>query len=311
MKLGLVFSGQGSQYKGMGIDLLTLDQHIYQQHVSNILGYDILKILKSENDELNQTLFTQPAILFHSILGYHLFKKLDVMPDGVLGFSLGEYSALYASGIFTFEDIFDIIKKRAFLMEEASLKYEGKMAAVLNADMDILKAAIHQAKVKGIIDIANYNSKTQQVISGEKIAVDEAISILKDKGVRRVIELSVSGGFHTALMSEAGEKLYQYIKDFKINPPLIPIYLNSTSYPLIFENLFLEMKNQIQSSVYFEQSILHMVDDGFTHFIEIGPGKVLSGLIKKINPDLEVINLENYNDLILVEGWLYEHGFKK
>jgi [acyl-carrier-protein] S-malonyltransferase len=313
MKLGLVFSGQGSQYQGMAIDLIESNPEFYGliNQANEILGYDILKILRGENQELSQTLYVQPAILMHSILAFSAFKKLNVRPSGVLGFSLGEYSALYASDVFCLIDIIGLIKKRAELMQEATIKYPGKMAAILNADLNIIKEAIHLASKNGVVDIANYNSPVQHVISGESACVDFVIQYLKEQGVKRVIELSVSGAFHSKLMRESGDLLYQYLKKLEVKPPTYPIYLNSTAKPLVFEELFNEMKKQIQSSVYFEQSIINMKNDGFTHFIEIGPGKVLTGLIKKIDPLLEVFNLEKQSDLNILEGWLISHGFKQ
>jgi [acyl-carrier-protein] S-malonyltransferase len=160
--------------------------------------------------------------------------------------------------------------------------------------------------------IYEYNIKTTQtVISGDQEAITEAIELAKAKGAKRALLLNVSGAFHSPLMEEAGIKLYQYLKGITFNNPCYPIYMNTTSKPLIKEHLFEEMKKHIYSPVYFEQSINEMVKDGFTHFVEVGPGNVLSGLIKKIDNNLEVTNFSKQTDIDNLKGWLLSHGFIK
>lgn len=311
MKLALVFSGQGSQFPNMGLDFLNHhDLSSFEKIANQILRYDIRSVLENQNDVQKQTLYAQPAILFHSIIAYETFKKMGIKPDGLLGFSLGEFAAYYASNIFSFEDVMKMITYRANVMHACTLKHKGKMAAVLYADRNLILDTCKEVSVNGYVGIANYNSKTQYVISGYEDQVNEVVMRLKSKGVRRIIELHVSGAFHSPLMKEAGEKMFKFLDDLKTNPPSYPIYLNRTSLPLEYAHLKLEIKKQIESPVLFEQSIIQMIRDGFTHFLEIGPGRVLTGLIKKIDEDVEVFNLETDQDLKLLEGWI-PHEFKR
>ncbi|MDO9628338.1 MAG: ACP S-malonyltransferase [Acholeplasmataceae bacterium] len=312
-KLALVFAGQGSQYKGMGLDFIEADSAFkeHERNASNILGFDVKEVLASDDSRLNETKFAQPLILFSTILGYEAFKSLEVEPKALLGFSLGEYSALYAANVFGFEDIMKIISKRSSLMQECAIKNPGKMAAILGLSSKVVDDICKVSSRDGIVLSANYNSPIQVVISGENGPVIKAMELAKEMGAKRVVELNVSGAFHSPLMNQAAEELYKFIKNIPYNEPKYPIYMNTTAMPLESKNLYHEMKKQIESSVYFEQSIQKMIEDGFTHFIEIGPGKVLSGLIKKININCEVTNLDKYSDLNNLKGWLSEHGFKK
>ena len=278
---------------------------------NKILGFNIREVLESDDGRINDTRYAQPLILFSSILAYETLKTHQVVPDAVLGFSLGEYSALYATNIFGFEDMMKIILKRSELMQECAFKKPGKMAAILGLSKDVVDDICKVASRDGIVISANYNSPIQIVISGENRAVYRAMELAKEMGAKRVVELNVSGAFHSPLMSEAAETFYQFIKMIPYQEPKYPIYMNTTALPLVSNNLYHEMKRQMESPVYFEQSIKHMIENGITHFIEIGPGKVLSGLIKKIDINCEVINLDKYDDFINLKGWLTEHGFTK
>jgi [acyl-carrier-protein] S-malonyltransferase len=312
-KLGLVFAGQGSQYVGMGLDYIDQFPMFKGKEIlaSHALGYDVRSVIEGKTGDLNQTFYTQPLILLSTLLAYEALKTLGLKPDGVLGFSLGEYSAFYAAEIFPFDAIMKLISERARLMEQCAREHPGKMAAILGLDQPTVQSVCEQASSDGLVLPVNYNSPVQIVISGEALAVQKAIEIAKSKGAKRAIELNVSGAFHSPLMNSAGQGLERYLNTIQFHEPKLPIYLNTTAKPLVFEKLKQEMVKQIQSPVLFEQSIVQMVQDGYTHFIEIGPGTVLSGLIKKINISLEVTHLDKASELEALKGWIIEHGFNQ
>lgn len=300
MKVAVVFSGQGSQYTNMGLDFLSKETI---NHANKLLGYDVLEILKNENNELNMTLYTQPMMVLTEIAIYEAYLK-NYPIDGILGFSLGEYSALYAAGVYDFDQILKIISKRALFMQEAAIANPGKMAAVMNMDVTKLEEICGKINKDETLVCANYNSRSQIVISGTSKAIEMALPILKENGAKRVIELNVSGAFHSPLMKKAGEKLEAYLNTMSEKPSLKPVYLNTTADVLKDEELVMRLKEQIQSPVYFYQSIEKMIKDGYTHFVEIGPGKVLSQLIKKNYPELMVRNIDRKEDFDQLEGWI-------
>jgi [acyl-carrier-protein] S-malonyltransferase len=296
----------------MGLDFVeyfpVLNKQLHQ--ASNILGYDVRETLSTDDGKLNQTRYTQPMMFLSTVFAYEALQSLNPNISGLAGFSLGEYSAFYAANLFSFEQMIHLVDYRAKMMDEVSVSSDGKMAAILGLSSKDVEEVCLNVK-KGVCVAANYNSPVQTVISGDHEAVLEAIELAKAKGAKRAILLNVSGAFHSPLMEKAGIKLYQYLKDTAFNDPCYPIYMNTTSKPLIPSQLYEEMKKQIYSPVYFEQSIQEMVKAGFTHFIEVGPGSVLSGLIKKIDSTLEVINLGKYSDIDIVKGWLQNHGLIK
>lgn len=309
-KLGIVFAGQGSQFIGMGLDFAAFNHQTNKMldRATQLLDFDIEALLTSENGEMHQTIYTQPLMFLATVFAYEELKTLTHAIEGVCGFSLGEYSAYYAAHVFTYEDLLHIVKKRAVLMHQETLRHPGKMAAIIGLESHIVSETC-QAIKDGIVVAANYNSNVQTVISGEEQAVLQAIEQLKEKGAKRAMLLNVSGAFHSPLMKQAGLDLFDYISDIKTSTPIYPIYMNTTAQKLEVESLKEDMKKHVFSPVLFEQSIKKMADDGFTHFIEVGPGTVLSGLIKKINVNLEVTNLSKVEDLDRVKGWLTAHGF--
>lgn len=311
-KLGIVFAGQGSQYVGMGLDFIEQNQdlEIKLNQASVLLGYDVKAVLSTDDGKLNQTRYTQPMMFLSTLFAFETLKTLNPHISGLAGFSLGEYSAFYAAELFSFEQMIKLVDYRAKVMDEVSSKTDGKMAAILGLSSRDVEELCKQVS-KGICVAANYNSPVQTVISGNHDAINEAIELAKAKGAKRAILLNVSGAFHSPLMKEAGTKLYQYLKSETNSNPCYPIYMNTTAKPLIITHLFEEMEKQIYSPVLFEQSIHEMVNDGFTHFIEVGPGSVLSGLIKKIDSNLEVANLSKLSDIDNLKGWLISHGFIK
>src|SRR5690554_661968 len=301
MKVAVMFSGQGSQYANMGLSFFenNLDKI---KIAEDILGFDILNALKNENEELKKTSFTQTLMTLMMMFIYdELKEKIEI--SGTLGFSLGEYSALYAASVYDFETLIKLVLYRSKLMDEASTKYPGKMVAVLNTDLDNLEKVVSDIAKNDIITIANYNAKSQHVLSGSEQAINNALDILKELGVRRMIPLNVSGGFHSQLMNDASHKLNTYLKTLKPTSPLIPVYLNTTAKPLVLSELEMRLTDQIKSSVYFYQTIEEMIKDGFTHFIEVGPGNVLTNLVKR-NYEVKVINIENKEDFKKLEEFL-------
>lgn len=303
MKTLLMFSGQGSQYPNMGLDVISLPENNEKIKLAEkILGFNITTALKNENNELNQTKYTQPLMVLVSILLFEEFNKNNNF-DGLLGFSLGEYSALYAAEIYDFETLLKLVKVRSELMEEASNNNPGKMAAVLNFETEKLEEVVNKINNNNdsIVTIANYNSKNQLVISGNDKGFNKVIDELKELGVRRIIPLNVSGGFHSLLMKDASNKLFDYLITLNKNNNTKPLYLNTTSNQLEIKELEKELQKQMHSSVLFYQSIENAIIDGYTRFIEIGPGKVLRNLVSKNYQNIEVLNIENIEDLKSLE----------
>lgn len=299
-KLAILFAGQGAQYDKMGYDLYQKYPEVQDLYLkaSDVLGYDLTDICFTNNDKINQTKYTQPSILVTSIAIYTILQReLEIKPDYLAGFSLGEYSALYASGIFDFKTIVDLIKKRAYFMEEAAEKNKGSMAAIIGMERNKLEQLCSDVeKTTGIVKIANYNCPNQLVISGEVSAVNSLCEKAKENGAKRAITLNVSGGFHTVLMESAAKRMYEAVLKVKRNKPTIDIYMNCNAEILDINELPELMEKQIKSSVYFEDSIRKMIDNGVDTFIEIGPGKVLSGFVRKIDRTKKVISINDLND---------------
>jgi len=303
MKKAILFAGQGSQYTNMGLDFFECEEALKKVKIAEeILGFDVKKILENKENELNNTLYTQPLMALVTIIIYERCLKEGLKVDGFLGFSLGEYVALYAAGIYDFSSIIKIVNNRAILMNDETLKHEGAMAAVLGCPLDVIKEVLEIVKNDYYVDIANYNSKNQIVISGLKQGVLRVIELLKMRGFRKNIMLKVSGAFHSLLMSDAGVKLEKYLNEFKANKNNKDCYMNVTGKKLVFEDLKKNIIDQIQSPVKFYQSIENMIEDGFDEFIEIGPGNVLSTILKKNYPDLKVYNIEKIEDLEKIKG---------
>jgi [acyl-carrier-protein] S-malonyltransferase len=257
------------------------------QNAKDILGFDISKIMfHGSSNDLVQTKVTQPAIFIHSMAILKVIEK-SFNPAMVAGHSLGEFSALVAAGVLSFEDGLKLVSIRAKAMQRACENTKGTMAAILGLENNIIENVCKN--IIGNVVAANYNCPGQVVISGEIKAVEEACRILTEKGARRALILPVGGAFHSELMNEAKEELSQAINEAKFNEPICPVYQNvkgigETSVISIKENLV----SQLTSTVRWTQSINQMIEDGGTEFIEIGPGKVLQGLIKKINRDILV-----------------------
>lgn len=283
-----VFPGQGAQFIGMGHDLYeksSLAREMFES-ANSVLGFKITDLMFSgTDDDLKQTKVTQPAIFLHSTILASVLGP-SFKPDMVAGHSLGEFSALVANRTLSFEDGLALVSKRAKAMQKACEKTPSTMAAILGLDDNIVEEVC--ASISEIVVPANYNSPGQIVISGSNEGVDKAIEILKGKGAKRALKLAVGGAFHSPLMEPARLELEEAIKNTEFSKPICPVYQNVTAKPatdpeVIKSNLVL----QLTSPVRWTQSVLNMIARGADSFTEVGPGCVLSGLIKKVNKEIQ------------------------
>ena len=292
MKQAYVFPGQGAQFSGMGKDLYEnneLAKSMFDK-ADEILGFPITQVMFSGSDEeLKQTKVTQPAVFLHSVI---LAKVLGVKPDGVAGHSLGEFSALVVAGALSFEDGLRLVAKRAMAMQKCCENNPGGMAAILGLEDEAIEQVCQS--VDGVVVAANYNCPGQLVISGADEAVDAACVKLKEAGARRALRLPVGGAFHSPLMEAARAELEQAISEVEFNTPVCPIYQNVDAQPqsepeVIKANIIA----QLTAPVRWTQIAKNMIADGYDNFVELGPGAVLQGLIKKVNPEVSVESKSN------------------
>lgn len=294
-KTGVLFAGQGAQKLGMAKDLydaFDIVRNTYAE-ASEILGYDLRALIDQDDEKLAETKYTQPAILTTSVAILRLLESKGFTYDVVAGLSLGEYSALVASGSLSFADALRLVAKRGQYMAEAAPTGSGKMVAVMNTPADVIEAACQTASEKGIVSPANYNTPAQIVIGGEVAAVDEAVALLTQAGVKRMIPLKVSGPFHTALLAPASEKLAAELEQVDFQAFTKPLISNTTAHVMPFDEIKSLLTRQVKEPVKFYESIETMISLGVTEFIEIGPGKVLSGFVKKIDKTVGIVHVED------------------
>ena len=300
-KVAFIFAGQGAQYVGMGKELaenIEVCKEVFKK-ADEALGFSISNIcFEGPKEELDMTENTQPAILTTSIAALRALEEKGFSPDVVAGLSLGEYGALTAAKVLQFSTAVSLVKKRGRFMQEAVPKGVGTMAAILGLGEDGVREACTGASDSGIVEPANFNCPGQIVIGGENEAVKKACEIAKEKGASRAMLLSVSAPFHTSMLSGAAEKLEEELKDVNLGEINTPVMTNVTGdYIENKDKIKNLLKQQVMSAVLWENTIKRMLEDGVDTFVEIGPGKVLSGFVKKIDKTVTILNVEDMKSL--------------
>lgn len=297
MKTAFIFPGQGAQYIGMGKDFYEKTDSGKKAYdiASEICGMDIAALCFEENDKLNITEYTQIAMLATETAILWALEEQGVQKDVCAGLSLGEYGALVAAGVMDYKDACHVVRKRGIFMQEA-VPTGGAMSAVLGTEEALIEKICEETE--GIVEIANYNCPGQIVISGEEQAVARATEKLKEAGAKRVVPLKVSGPFHSSMLKGAGEKLSEELKNVVIHDITTPYAANVTAeYVKDAGQVKTLLEQQVYSSVRWEQTVRMMLADGVDTFVEIGPGRTLTGFMKKIDRSVTALNIEKYEDL--------------
>lgn len=295
-KKALLFPGQGSQYVAMAKDLYqnSIIAKELIDEADDILGFKLSEIMfEGPVEKLKQTEFTQPAIFLHSVVISKIIKFDDISASA--GHSLGEYSALTEAGAINFADSIKLVRARGKAMQEAGLQNPGTMAAVIGLKQDIVTELCQKAGTDGIVQCANFNSPGQIVISGSVKGVRKAMQLCKDAGAKVVKELVVSAAFHSSLMDSAKEKLQQALNKTNFNNAAYPVYSNVSAQPVTgADEIKTLLYKQVTSPVRWEESINNMINDGVEEFYEVGPGNVLQGLLKRINPEVKRFGIDKF-----------------
>lgn len=295
LKTAFVFSGQGAQYNGMGLEIYENNSRVQEifEEASDKLHVNMKQLCFQDDPKLHITPYTQPAVLTLSHAIEELIKAEGFTPNVVGGLSLGEYTALVSSQALTFSDAVTLVHKRGTLMEEAVPNGEGKMAAIIGLDASVVEEICKEVSLVNYVGISNYNTPSQLVISGEASGVEKAVSKAEQAGAKRVVELNVSGPFHSEMLKPAAELFNKELEQTTIYLPNYPVYSNVTAQPYPNKEQIIDLlTKQIYSPVKFEQMINQMISDGVDTFIEIGPGKTLRSFIKSIDRTVTVKNVE-------------------
>jgi len=300
-KTAFVFPGQASQYVGMAKDLYEASNEVRQLfgEASKILGFDLADVcFNGPIEKLTKTEHTQPAVLVHSLSVLKMLEECDLSPTYCAGHSLGEYSALACSGVLSFSDAIAAVRDRSTLMKAACDSTDGTMAAAMGGDGDSLDRLVRDASEHGILQAANYNSPGQVALSGDSTAISFARENYKEYGFKRVLPLKVGGAFHSPLMQYAADRMKDALANVSMAPPSCPVVANVSAEPVEDPEVNRDLLvKQIVSPVKWTQSVEKMYQLGVRRFVEVGPGKVLTGLIKKTVADVELINIDTIEDI--------------
>lgn len=305
MKLAFVYAGQGSQRAGMGNDIYDTFSTARELYDSLSVDFDLKNLSFAGGERLDRTAYTQPCMAAYAAAVTNVLRDAGIRPAYAAGLSLGEYSALHCAGVFDAQALVSLVRFRGQAMEAAADGIDAAMIAVLNFDRDTLESCCKEASDCGVVCIANYNCPTQLVLGGERKAVEKAAALAKERGAKRCIPLNTAGPFHTPLLKAAGDALQEKFKSVPFGDMTLPVIFNATARPLSNDDTIPALlTKQVQSPVLFEDTVRYLAAQGVDTVVEIGPGKVLSGLIRKTVSELKTYSIDTADDLTSVIGTL-------